>query len=345
MAEKIRRLSCGRRLRVMEVCGTHTQSFFRFGLRELLPADLELVSGPGCPVCVSAQSYIDQAIAYSRLEDTEVLTFGDMLSVPGTSSSLEKERAHSGNVLTVYSPLEALERAKNNPGKRVVFLAVGFETTAPAIAMTVLLAAREKLKNLYFFSGLKLIPPAIDYLLSDGRARLDAFLGPGHVSCVIGSRAYAFIPAKYGLNCCIAGFEPLDMLEALYLLLSRRDKKAAVINQYSRLVKPAGNRRAQDLIREAFRVSDVFWRGFGKVAASGLKLNKRFSRFDAELMLHVKPGHAVEKSSCRCPEVLRGLLKPTECPLFGRRCTPENAQGPCMVSSEGACNAYYRYGR
>lgn len=347
LSGSIKKISLAEPVNIMEVCGTHTQNFHRFGLDKLLPENIGLVSGPGCPVCVSSQEYIDRAILYARGKDTLILTFGDMLRVPGTSSTLEKERAVSGNVLVAYSPLDALTIARKNPLKKVIFLAVGFETTAPTIALSAILAQKEKLDNLFFFSSLKLIPPAMECLLRDKRLNIAAFLCPGHVSAIIGTKAYDFIPKKYGINCCVAGFEPLDILEGIYILIRLIEKnKPRIINQYARVVTRSGNLKAQRIISEVFEVADASWRGLGKISQSGLKLRKKFRSFDAEnaLPLKVKPQTLnPEQKLCRCADVLKGLIKPDACKLFKKICCPEHAVGPCMVSNEGACNAFYKY--
>jgi len=334
-------------INIMEVCGTHTQNFFRFGLDKLLPRNLNFIAGPGCPVCVSSQEYIDQAIAYTQDKDIMLVTFGDMLRVPGSRSSLEQERAKRGNVFVAYSALDALSFARRYPQKKIVFLAVGFETTTSTIALSILQAKKEKLRNIFFHSSLKTIPFAMQYLLQDKRLGLSGFLCPGHVSTIIGSRAYEFIPEKYGIGCCVAGFEPLDILEGIYLLLRQIVKKSpAVENQYKRAVTGSGNLKAQKIIAEVFRQCDVPWRGLGRIPKSGLRLQNTFSCFDAQKMLPIKvklptPGPRAKK--CRCAEVIKGLIKPEVCLLFGRVCSPENPYGPCMVSAEGTCNAYYKY--
>jgi len=347
LARKIQALSYGRQVNIMEVCGTHTHNFFRFGLDKMLPANIKLISGPGCPVCVSSQDYIDQAIAYAKLKDSIIATFGDMLRVPGSKSSLEKERANGASILTVYSPLDALRLAQAHPAKKVIFLAVGFETTAPAIALTVLAAQKEKLSNLFFFTSLKLIPAAMHYLLQDQRLKIDGFLCPGHVSCIIGTKPYVFIPKRYKIGCCVAGFEPADILAGIYLLIEQLvSKKPQVANQYQRAVTKNGNTRAQKIIFKVFQVYDAFWRGLGRIPKSGLVLKSNLGQFDIEreLPLEIKfPKAAAMARRCRCAEVLKGLIQPLACPLFRKVCSPEHPLGGCMVSEEGACHAYFKY--
>jgi len=346
-ADKINALKFPGRLKIMEVCGTHTQNFLKFGLRQFLPANLEFIAGPGCPVCVSDQAFVDRALACADNKDTVVLTFGDMLRVPGSSSTLEQKRAEQGNVRIAYSPLDAVFFARANPQTRVVFLAVGFETTAPGIALSVMLAKKQRLKNLFFLSSLKLMPPAMAYLVKDRRLDIDGFLCPGHVSAIIGSRPYAFIPRRYGLGCCISGFEPLDILEGIYMLVRQiTDGKPRVANEYARVVKPEGNLRARKIIYRVFKAQDASWRGLGTIPDSGLRLKGEYAQFDAqeEFPVSAKRLAMIRKpTKCRCGDVLKGLINPETCVLFAKSCKPEHPVGPCMVSSEGACNAYYKY--
>lgn len=331
---------------IMEVCGTHTMNFCRFGLGSLLPKNVKLISGPGCPVCVSSQSYIDQAIALARRPDTIILSFGDMLRVPGTNTSLEKERAEGADVHTVYSPLDSIKIAKANPDKKVIFLAIGFETTAPTIALSIIAAKNAKIKNLSFFSCLKIMPPPMEAILKDKRINIQGFLCPGHVSAIIGVKPYEFIPKKYGIGCCISGFEPVDMLEGIYILLKQiKNKAPKVQNQYKRVVPNQGNPRAQKIIAQVFKIADVYWRGLGVIPESGLKIRREFAQFDTEkvFVLRRAPGAGRRAPKCRCGDVLKGLISPKACPLFMKACSPDNPIGPCMVSLEGACNAYYKY--
>jgi len=305
-----------------------------------------LISGPGCPVCVSSQSYIDSAIVLAKNKNNIIVSFGDMLRVPGTTSTLEKERAGGANVLMVYSALDALKLAQKYPQRKVIFLAVGFETTAPTIALSILLAKKEKINNLSFLTSLKLIPPAMAYLLADPCLKIDAFLCPGHVSAIIGTRPYEFIPKKYKKGCCVAGFEPVDILEGLYLLVRQIVSKAPKVeNQYVRVVTKQGNAKAQKILKEVFKNSNASWRGLGNMPGSGLKIKDKLIKFDAEKIFHIgqAPQAISQKSKCRCGEVLKGSIRPNQCPLFKKTCTPQNAFGPCMVSMEGACNVYYKY--
>jgi len=346
IGDAIRRITPLQNINIMEVCGTHTQSFCRFGLDKILPSSLRLIAGPGCPVCVSTQQCIDSAIELAGLKDVIILSFGDMLRVPGTQGTLEKERAKFGNVRVVYSALDSIAVAKLNPHKRIVFLAVGFETTASTIALTIQLAKKENLQNLFFFSSLKLIPPAMGYLLEDRRLNLNGFLCPGHVSAIIGSKPYEFIVKKYKIGCCVTGFEPLDILEGIYLLLQQIiKKKPKVVNQYERVVHRAGNIKAKNMIHKVFKVTDATWRGLGNIPGSGLMIREEFSRFDAQKAFPIKwKKHASRlMSRCKCADVLKGLSSPKDCPTFSKICSPDNPLGPCMVTNEGACNAYYKY--
>jgi len=349
IAEKIKAVVPGHKINIMEVCGTHTQSFFRFSLDELLPSNLKLIAGPGCPVCVSHQEYIDNAIKLTQDKDNIILTFGDMLRIPGTKSTLEKERAKKGNVKVIYSALDSLLFARQNPDKKIIFLAVGFETTAPTIALSVIQAKKEDIENIFFYSSLKLIPPAMDYLVKDKRLNLSGFLCPGHVSCIIGTKSYEFIPRKYKIGCCITGFEPLDILEGIYFLIQQIvNNRPCVENQYTRVVTRGGNLKAENKIFEVFKVCDASWRGLGKIPQSGLKIKDEFSDFDAEkaFSINAKPCVISDKlSRCRCGDILKGLISPKDCPLFSKACKPGHPIGPCMVSNEGTCNAYYRYKR
>lgn len=347
VARAIRKIAPSQYINMMEVCGTHTQSFHRFGLDKILPPSLRLISGPGCPVCVSTQDYIDNAIELAKNKDVIILSFGDMLRVPGTRSTLEKERARSGNIRLIYSPLDSLVIAGLHPHKKVIFLAVGFETTAPTIALSMSTAKKERLKNLFFLCSLKLIPPAMAHLAEDPRLNLDGFLCPGHVSAIIGIKPYESVVKKYGISCCIAGFEPLDMMEGLYLLLRQiLRKKPSVKNQYARVVREQGNPKAKKIIKDVFCVSDSTWRGLGVIPKSGLSIRKEFASFDAQKEFCLKRDNEITRqrtTKCRCADVLKGIVSPPECPLFSKGCTPDNPIGACMVSSEGACHAYYKY--
>jgi hydrogenase expression/formation protein HypD len=338
---------CNGKIFLMEVCGTHTHSIFRSGIMNLLSDKIEHLSGPGCPVCVTPNKYIDTAIAYSRLSDIIITTFGDMIKVPGSTSSLEKEKASGGKVKIVYSPLESLELARNNPEKKVVFLGVGFETTAPLVASTILTASNEKIKNFYVLSGHKLIPPAMTALLENKEIKIDGFICPGHVSAIIGEEPYKPIAAEYGIPSVIIGFEPIDLLEGIEMLIKQitSGRKPKVENQYIRVVRKKGNEKALSLINKVFKVKDSKWRGLGLLPKSGLCIKNRYSHFDAEKQINVNIEKTKFHSKCICGKVLTGTKKPYDCKLFGKLCTPENPVGPCMVSSEGTCAAYYKFNK
>ena len=344
IVEKIKRFD-SLKVNLMEVCGTHTMVIFKQGLKGMLPKNVNLLSGPGCPVCVTSQEDIDKAIELAKDRNVIIATFGDMVRVPGTNSSLEKERGNGADVRIIYSPSEALRIARENPARRVVFLAIGFETTSPLSAASLLDVQKEKIDNFYIFSSHKLIPPAMEALLESKEVRIDGFICPGHVSVTIGSNAYKFIAQKYNVPCVIGGFEPLDVLQSIYMLLKQiKEKRTEVEIEYFRAVHPEGNRIAQELIDEVFEVSDVMWRGLGTIPKSGLRLKRKFSDFDAEKEFPTKTKKSKENPDCACGEVLRGVKKPTQCKLYRKICTPEEPYGPCMVSSEGTCAAYYKYG-
>jgi len=329
----------------MEFCGGHTHAIFRHGLRHLLPPTVQLRSGPGCPVCVTAAADLDRAIALAGLPGVTLATFGDMLRVPGSHGSLQTARAAGADVRIVYSTLDALQIARDHSDRAVVFLGVGFETTAPTVAASVLQAEAEGLPNFYVLSIHKLTPPATRAILDAGEVHLAGIIGPGHVTTVVGSAAWEFLPRDYAIPCAVAGFEPLDILQAVAALVEMAETgQPAVVNAYSRSVRPQGNRAALSIMDRVFEVSDAEWRGLGRVPASGLALRQGYARFDAALAFPVEPGPPQEPRGCRCGDVLRGSVEPPDCPLFRRVCTPADPVGPCMVSAEGACAAWYQYG-
>ncbi|MBN1178240.1 MAG: hydrogenase formation protein HypD [Anaerolineae bacterium] len=331
--------------RLMEFCGGHTHAILRFGIPSLLPETVDLRSGPGCPVCVTAAGDLDRAIALAQVPDVILTTFGDMIRVPGSRLSLAQAKAQGADVRVVYSPLDALRIAQETPARPVIFLGVGFETTAPMVASTVLAAEAAGVRNFTVFSTHKLTPPATRAILAAGEVALDGIIGPGHVTTVIGAAAWRFLPQEYAIPCAIAGFEPLDLLRAILSLVEMVEQgRADVTNTYARSVRLEGNAPALAALERVFEVADVEWRGFGVVPASGLALREAYARFDAARAFPVDVPPAKELPGCRCGEVLRGVLLPTECALFARVCTPQNPTGPCMVSAEGACAAYYRYG-
>lgn len=330
-------------IRLMEVCGTHTVSIFRSGLKAMLPQNVHLISGPGCPVCVTPTSAIDHVIALSRMNNTMIATFGDMINVPGSSSSLKNEKAQGADVRVIYSPFQALELAQDFPEKRVILLGIGFETTIPLIASVVLESKKKSIKNFYLYSLGKLMPPVIRELIQDRDTEIDGFLCPGHVSVIIGTEPYQFIPQEYSIPCVIAGFEPVDILYAIYCVIQQKiEHRPRVENKYERVVRKEGNPIALHKMDEVFSAIDVEWRGIGRVNKSGLDLKVEYSELNAK-NFQVKIEKTKENPDCRCGEVLKGKISPLECPLFKSVCTPENPIGACMVSSEGTCATYYKY--
>ncbi|MEI6084278.1 MAG: hydrogenase formation protein HypD [Verrucomicrobiota bacterium] len=333
-----------RPMQFMEVCGTHTMAAYRSGLHQLLPANVRLISGPGCPVCVTDQSYIDAAIDLAGHPDVIVATFGDLVRVPGSDSSLEQERAAGAQVRIVYSPSDALVLARECPSKKVVFLGIGFETTAPTVAWAIRQAAEENLKNFFVLCAHKTMPQAMDALLRGHEVKIDGFLCPGHVSVITGAQLYRFICEQYKIPCVVTGFEPWDILSGIKMLLQQHvDGRAEVENEYSRSVSEAGNLAAQELLARVFEPCDVSWRGLGTIAGSGLRIRQEFARFDATVALDVVFPRTRVHPGCLCGAVLRGVATPLDCRLFGRKCSPLHPVGPCMVSSEGACAASYKY--
>ena len=332
------------KVRLMEVCGTHTMSIFRSGIRTLLPDTISLLSGPGCPVCVTAQTEIDAFIGLARADDVIVTTFGDLIKVPGTDSSLQKERANSRDIRVVYSTFDAIKIARKNPDKKVVFLGVGFETTAPTIAATIISAKEAKLDNFFVFSAHKTVPSALDALMQTKNVKIDGFILPGHVSVVIGTKAFLPFFEKYKIPCVVAGFEPSDILQPISILVEQIESGAPeLINGYPRAVTFDGNEKAQKIMEDVFETVDAEWRGIGVIPKSGLRIRKRFSTFDAEKMIEFSVPESKNPKGCACGEILTGLKIPPECPLYKKVCTPMDPLGPCMVSSEGTCAAYYKY--
>lgn len=331
----------------MEVCGGHTHAIYRHGIEALLPESIELVHGPGCPVCVIPMGRVDDAIAIASTDGVTMCCFGDMLRVPGSSTTLLGAKAHGADVRVVYSPLDALALAEREPDRQVVFLAVGFETTAPSTAATLLEARDRDVRNFSVFSNHVTIVPPLKAILDSPGLDLDGFIGPGHVSTVIGIHPYRFVTTQYAKPIVTAGFEPVDILQAVSMLLQQLDEgRCEVENQYRRAVPDDGNRKALELLQEVFVVRPHFeWRGLGFIAQSALALGPAFADWDAELRLDVPGLRVADPKACQCGEVLKGALRPWECKVFGTACTPETPIGTCMVSSEGACAAYYNYGR
>ena len=331
----------------MEVCGGHTHTIYRHGIESLLPESVELVHGPGCPVCVIPMGRIDDAIAVAETPGVIFTSFGDMMRVPGGNGSLLDAKARGADVRMVYSPLDALRIANDNPDRQVVFFAIGFETTAPSTAITLRKARDRQLMNFSVFCNHVLIVPPIRAILESPDLRLDGFIGPGHVSTVIGNRPYRFVPEQYGLPLVTAGFEPLDILIAIRMLLQQlTDGRCEVENEYTRAVRDEGNPIALQALAEVFAIRPHFeWRGLGFISQSALRLSDDFAAWDAELRFSVPGVRVADPKACQCGEVLKGVIKPWQCKVFGTACTPETPIGTCMVSSEGACAAYYNYGR
>ena len=334
-----------RRVTLMEVCGTHTNAIAAAGLRRLLPPQLRLISGPGCPVCVTPVGYVDRADALARRPDTTVCTFGDLMRVPSSTGSLERTRAEGGDVRVVYSPRDAVEFARANPGRTVVFLGVGFETTTPTVAAALAEAEEGGATNFLVLSGHKVMPPPLRALAGDPDVAVDGFICPGHVSVITGWRAFSFIPDEFGLPAAVTGFTPTDVLQGvLELVRQHADRRAEVANVYGRVVTPDGNPTARALVDRFFAPADASWRGLGPIPGSGLDLRPEYAHRDAG-RLAVEVPEPEEPEGCRCGEVLKGVIDPPECPLFATACSPESAVGACMVSSEGACAAWYRHER
>lgn len=333
-----------RSINIMEVCGTHTMAISRYGLRQLIPENINLISGPGCPVCVTHIGDIDWIIEIARQYDVSIFTFGDLFRVPGTESSLYNEKSKGKDINICYSPADVLNFAKNNPDKKVIFIAIGFETTIPLTSVIVKKAYKEKTSNFYIYNTHKLVPEALELLLVDREVKIDAFLCPGHVSAIIGSKPYNFIAEDYHIPCVISGFEPMDILESIATIIRQINKGISEVEiQYRRVVREEGNPTAVKLMYEVFDKSDSLWRGLGNISGSGLKLKKKFLKFDAKTYFPVKKIKSREPAGCECGSVLKGIKKPAECRLFSKTCKPENPIGPCMVSSEGSCAAYYKY--
>ncbi len=334
-----------RRVTLMEVCGTHTHAIAAAGLRRLLPPKVRLIAGPGCPVCVTPVGYVDRAEALARRPGTIVTTFGDLLRVPSSRGSLERVRAEGADVRIVYSPRDALQIARENPGSTVVFLAVGFETTVPTVAGALAEAERDGVPNFLILSGHKIMPPPMRAIIRDPEVQVDGYLLPGHVSVITGSNAFSFVAEELGMPAVVVGFTPTDVLRGVETLVECvASGRAEVVNLYSRVVRPEGNTAAQALVSRFFTTTDVVWRGLGTIPGSGLALRPEFSHRDAAL-IEVEVPDPVEPAGCRCGEVLKGGIDPPECPLFATACTPISPIGACMVSSEGTCAAWYRHER
>ncbi len=343
LVKKIRQTNT-KKLRLMEVCGTHTMSIFRHGIRSVLPETITLLSGPGCPVCVTAQKDIDAFVKFAGLDDVIVTTFGDLIKVPGSDSSLGTKKAEGADVRIVYSVFDAVEIAKSNRDSQVVFCAVGFETTIPTIAAGILMAVEAGLDNFSIYSATKLTPPALAALMETKGVEIDGFILPGHVSVITGTDAYRGTFEKYSMPSVIAGFEPLDILKAVLMLVQQNETgKPALENAYPRAVSDQGNVRAKAVMNQVFEVCDTSWRGIGSIPQSGMKLKQDYLEFDAAVKFDMALPDVPEPAGCACGQILMGLKTPPQCPLYKKKCTPMTPVGPCMVSSEGSCAAFYRY--
>ncbi len=332
------------RATLMEVCGTHTVAIARNGIRALMPEGVRLASGPGCPVCVTSNHDIDKVIALARVPEVIITTFGDMTRVPGSSSSLLAEQAAGRDVRIVYSPLDALKIAQENPDREVVFVGVGFETTTPLVAMVVKRAQAAGLKNFSVYGAHKNMPGALEAIINDPELKVDALILPGHVSTIIGMEPYKFLAEKYGIPGVITGFEPVDVLQGIAMIMRQlKEGRAEIEIAYARGVMEKGNPHALAAIDEVFETCPAMWRGLGEIPGSGYKIREEFANFDAMRRFAPQVEQTVEHKGCRCGDVLRGIMAPSECALFRKVCTPENPVGPCMVSGEGSCAAYYRY--
>lgn len=335
----------GKPLKLMEVCGTHTVEIFRHGIRDVIPGTVTLLSGPGCPVCVTSVQDVDAAIAIAKTPGTIMATFGDMMRVPGGKGSLLEARSEGADVRVLYSPMDALSLAQKEANKEIVFFATGFETTSPLIAATVAYAVAAGIKNFSVYTAHKLVPPALQALLDSSDVQVDGFILPGHVSTIIGKKPYEFVPARYGKPSVITGFDAKDIIEGILMIVRQiAQKRASVEIQYRNVVREEGNPRAVALLDEYFEPADAYWRGIGTIPKSGLKLRDKFAAFDANTRFSPPVSTSTEPELCSCGDILRGVKIPTECPLFGTGCTPESPVGPCMVSTEGSCAAYYKYG-
>jgi hydrogenase expression/formation protein HypD len=331
-------------VRFMEVCGTHTVSICRHGIRDLLPPEITLTSGPGCPVCVTATADIDSFIKAAELEGAIITTFGDLLRVPGSRSTLQDARAAGADIRTVYSSLDGLEIARQNPGRQIIFLGVGFETTTPTVAAAILTAEQEGLQNFSVISSNKVMPPALDALLDDPDIQIDGLICPGHVSIMIGADAYQPFVDKYKIPCVIAGFEPVDVLKSVVMLTAQvKNGVPKVEIAYARAVKKEGNRQAMDIMYKVFEPVDALWRGLTTIPGSGLEIRREYDNFNARKRFDIEVSDARDPAGCACGDVLKSIKMPADCKLFGKACLPEHPVGPCMVSGEGACGAYFKY--
>ncbi len=335
IAEQIKKVS-NKKISLMEVCGGHTHSIHKFGIPSFLPENIRLLSGPGCPVCVTSTKFIDQAIEYSKIKDVVITTFGDLVRVPGSSSSLQKEKARGNDIRIIYSSLDTVEIAKQNKDKKVIFLGIGFETTAPTTASLILRAKAENIKNIFVYSSHKIMPPAMQAIIDEG-VKIDGYICPGHVSVITGTSIYEPIVDKYKVGCVISGFEPVDIMQSILMLIDQvenNNKKVEI--QYKRAVKKEGNIKAKNIMDNVFELRDDWWRGLGIIKNSGMKIKKELKDFDAEYNFNVVSEEIKEEKDCICGDILKGIKIPKECMLFAKKCYPENPIGACMVSNEGS---------
>jgi len=331
------------KIRIMEVCGGHTLAIRKFGIHRLLPSNIELLSGPGCPVCVTDRISIDRAVKLARIQGTIITTYGDLIRIPGSASSLNQERAQGADIRIVYSTLDALAIARDNPGKKVIFLGIGFEATTPSSAVALWEASRQKIRNFYLLSMHKVMPPAMAALIDQG-VDIDGYIGPGHVTTVAGADMYRDLVDKYRISVVVSGFEPVDLLQSIYMLVEMKNNgRYGTEIQYKRVVTAEGNVKAKEIVAGIFEPATDSWRGLGPIQASGLKIRSAYRSFDANLNFDLRVDPVPEPGGCICGEVLRGLKRPDQCDLFARVCTPANPVGACMVSGEGACQAFFNY--
>jgi hydrogenase expression/formation protein HypD len=343
LIKEIRKVS-RKDIALMEVCGGHTMAIHKFGIPAMLPENIRLLSGPGCPVCVTDKKYIDIAVHLSRMPDVIITTYGDLIRVPGSQGTLDLSKSEGNDVRIVYSSIDALQIARENPSKKVVFLGIGFETTAPGTAVAISNAYKEGLKNFYVHCSHKIMPPAMEALITEG-VRIDGYICPGHVSAITGSGIYDFIPDRFKLGCVIAGFEPTDILQSILMLVKQIENNDTKVEiAYKRAVKPEGNLIAKAILTEVFELGDDWWRGFGVIPQSGLKIRQKYAAHNVEGNFDITVPEPAADKGCVCGEILKGLKKPVDCKLFRKVCTPENPIGACMVSNEGACAAFFRYG-
>lgn len=333
-------------VKLMEICGTHTVSIFRYGIREVLPDNITLISGPGCPVCVTPNKHIDEAIELCKRPDIILTSYGDMMKVPGSESSLAAEKAAGADIRIVYSTMDAVRMAKENPDKDVVFFGIGFETTSPTIAAAILEADRQGIENFSVLGAQKLVPEVIRALLADDEIGINGFICPGHVSALIGAKPYQFIAEEFGIPAVIIGFEPVDILQGIYMLIKQIEEGTAKVEiQYNRSVPEAGNPHAMAILFKVFETTDAIWRGIGCIPGTGLKIRKEYEKYDAVKKFGVEITEDREHPGCKCGEILKGVKTPLQCGLYAKVCKPEHPVGPCMVSVEGTCAAYYKYGK